>query len=220
VKKYVSLILGALALGALSFGARADPIGPSCGPNDSESCFGNIYTLTYDGLVSDSGVTSIFDISLTIDTSGYNNPAGPGFLDAVGFKVTANGSDFIFASLLSAPTGTWNIHYGGTNANGCQDNTNGFVCVNGTSLPVPDGTYAWEFQVTVNDGTLKSDSSVKALFGDANDKHDGLTSAAITLQGCPPTVCLPQQVPEPTTLALLGIALLGAGFVGTGRRKT
>jgi hypothetical protein len=63
---------------------------------------------------------------------------------------------------------------------------------------------------------------VKASFADPTGKQHGQTSEGITLQtgGCPPTVCLPQETPEPATLALLGIGLLGLGFFGTGRRNT
>ncbi len=48
MKKYAISILAALALGVLSFGAIADPIGPTC-DNGNDTCQGSLYAITYSG---------------------------------------------------------------------------------------------------------------------------------------------------------------------------
>jgi hypothetical protein len=212
-------VLAMLTLGLISLGANADPItGSQCLNN---SCFGSVYTLEYDsGNVIDNGDgTSTYDVFFSIDTSLYTGSGTE--IEAVAFKITSDTS--VQASLVSAPggIGAWTEAESNLNANGCNTSANGFVCaedLGSDPAPVPDGTYVWEFSTTITNGTLlTTTASIQALYNNASEQQAGITSTGITLQTCT-TDCGGGgggggTVPEPQTLALIGLALVGASVV-------
>jgi hypothetical protein len=193
MRKALILLTCALALGLTGSSAVADSIGPNCG-----TCQGSIYTLSFIDLGS-----NMFQITYTIDTSGYNG--GGTLLDDVAFKVSS--SDPTSVSLVSAPNGAsnWTIVPGGINAGGCDGSGSGFVCAEANALTfaaaVPDGTYSWVFDLTTTGlFTGKDEATIKARYTDnGGNKVGDLVSENITLQA----------IPEPSSMLLLGSGLLG-----------
>jgi len=193
-------LLALAALAVVGAPASADPIGPSCG-----TCQGSIYALEYSGTpISTTSTTETFRITLTIDTSGYNG--GGTLLNAVSVKVS---SMLVGMSLFDAPggAGSWTTWMGGLNANGCSGSGSGFDCAyaGNTGVAVPDGTYAWVFDLEMATGALFTaplSSSIKVRYVDDNNvKVGALVSENITLQEM-------NVIPEPASAALLAGGLL------------
>lgn len=210
----VAMTCGALAL--LCTAGFADTIGP----NNCKSCLGNSYTLKMTNLKNNGNGTSSLDITLVIDSSGFNafgpGNIGVGDLKSVAPKVVANDSSFIgVPTLLLAPggSGNWTTALGGESGAGCTGVLDGFLCSQAKFGSETDadlgGVLTFQWSATVKNGTLLTGAgaaSIKALFGcedgtTENCKAHPQTSEEITLQpGGPP----PTRVPEPATLVLLG----------------
>ncbi len=173
---------------------------------------GVVYNLS-SSLVSSTGGTETFNVTLTANTTGYTG-SSTDLLDAVAIKV-ANDGNVLGESLYSGPPG-WTFRDAGINGSGVgcgKPSPNGFDCAYGAGLGVGSNSgaqpYVWVFQLTVNSGTLyTSGDSIKAQYvNSTTTKQVNLTSVTATNTIVPlPTTA----TPEPASIALMGTFLLGA----------
>ena len=173
------------------------------------------YSLSFDSLSGNVGT-----YTLTLDTSGYNQPAYPAYLDSVDIKAWG-GTNMSFA-LLSAPSGTaWRptegpISSGPVSNTGCRGNESGFACVEAVDkgvLNVDRGPYTFRFAVTANSfSSTFTGVHVGAGYASANGTGKGGYGITSVVGPVAP-------IPEPETYAMLLAGLGLMVFVARRRRQ-
>ena len=175
----------------------------SCAPG--AECNGNEYGVS---VLSHVGIT----YQLQYDIHVLNTYTGNKWTDVVAAVSLKNfvGTYSNF-SLISAPGGlnNWNLSQLELNAGGCGGGPSGGLCAEAI-MPYTGAAFlagdilSWVFQFDTLDA-LSGTASIKYLYEDVNGKKVGsLGSWTI-------------NVPEPSTLILLGSGLIGLGILGRKR---
>jgi len=211
------LIMGLGNLGAASF---------TC--PDTTACNGNLYQVTTQAV----GM-NLFDITVSVDTTNYNGTPAPYGLGAIGIKsftsstfqimgFTANGGNnspawTLQESELSASDGCGNLPGSGT-SRFCAENVGPYLFDKGDLL-----NFKFSVQVAAG-GTINNTIHLKYLFLERDidngtnvsgneyiddwNKEGSLGSFNITNSGDILRPALETSLPEPSTFALIGGALL------------
>ena len=217
-----SLLLALGTLGLLTIGSQAAAAPVYTCPAASLECEGQTFALW----IEDSG-SGFFDIAFSIDTSGYDGRADGDAGDyafGVEFKdIIDPNSIYTGISLLSAPggIGSWEANTSQLSQD-CPDSGKDHEDTGcgrwdaagaGYLFNVGD-TLTWVFHVNTTGAIDFEGGHIKYEYRDVNGKKTaGLLSQDITLQDCTEGACdelPPPVVPEPATLSLVGLGLLGA----------
>ena len=190
--------------------ALLSTVGVAAAHADTKTDLGSVYTLSYS-----SAGGGVYDVTLKIDASAFSGGSSD-FLNDVALKVVPQTSDITNVAILLAPSGyASSTQSGGLSAVGCDGSGNGFFCLaytgagEGKPVGAAGDVYTFQFAVTVpvasNLLTGTNASSIKVGYLTPSGGNAGITSIDMTLSpGGPP------PLPEPSSIALLGTALVGA----------
>jgi len=191
--KKVLIFAALLAIVAFGFAGSAKA--------DSLTVGGVIYMFTNAG--SDGSGGSL--VTLTIDAT---NPTGSGSLTTLAVQFFSGGTSATNATLVSPSPAGWSV-VGFGNVNQCGNGNLPFICAQGPAITITSGqnsgVFTFTFDVTISGTPDVGD--VQAFQGPG-----GLAISNNIDIGGPPT-----STPEPASMLLLGLGLVGAPFLR--RRK-
>jgi hypothetical protein len=204
---------------------------------------GITYTMTENSVV---GQVANFTLTITgyntiADLQGGVN-AGRSGINAIALTTPNGGQSTVTGGTMLAPSG-WTFVAGGISAAGCDGN-GAFFCFDNSAIPpIPStaltpGTLTFNFTATAaagsnwnsyTDGVAQDEPHLKVdWIGTASNFKNGKLQSGYDLVSQPIPVNTPDgppppppiiDAPEPGSLAILGVSLLGLGVVTARRRR-
>jgi hypothetical protein len=180
-------------------------------------------SVEYNGGIFDFTASNCVGTTCNITyTADFTNFVAGGQTNIGGLQWTVSGNPVTAVNLVLPATGSWDGALSGVSlsANGCSGGANGAVCLeaSGPSYLPTTGSYSWTFLATFSSplaadfNATNTGNPIRMWFVDSRGNNRGLMSC---VTGNANGEC-GTSVPEPGTLALIGLGLLG---IGAARRR-